>query len=573
VAHASTPVAGVGAAAFPGRPHLRAPTPRAVFAAGPVAFSRMIVVVALATIGSFWPHPTTSEAAAFYLWGLGWLPWSILTLFVTDGSPRRFGRIGGAAGDFVALLATLALLPAIPGLVLAGLLVALVACWITCPELPRWAPAAVIVGVSTVIRIVQDPTGRTVVGAASFAIIVLLMWTIWVRMDRMTSRAEILTSSLRSRAETVLARVPHPLVISDPKGRLVNCNPATIEMIGAFDSGTECFNSLGLHYGERALDCSSGCALLALCQTAEGGHVELWRNRVDGSRQPLLATAAEIPDSAGRVVEIVHSLRDITKLKEAEEAKTIFLATASHELKTPLTVINGYAQLLLRDDSNPTLRRQGLDAIAARAKELADIVERLLLSSRIESGRLAVSLESLDLAATVRERTEALATATNHTVSLHIDADLPRVDADVAATATILDHLVDNAIKYSANGHAVDVTVSASDDSVVLSVADHGVGMSEDQRRHCFEKFWQAESGDSRSHGGTGLGLYIVKSLVDSMSGQITVDSRPGEGTTFNVALPTVGRPVPTLRPSTESEPSMIREFMRQIGVPNAAGD
>src|SRR5205085_11998643 len=105
--------------------------------------------------------------------------------------------------------------------------------------------------------------------------------------------------------------------------------------------------------------------------------------------------------------------------KEAEGARTIFLATASHELKTPLTGINGYAQLLLRDDTDEGLRRQGLDAIAGRAKELADIVERLLLTSRIESGRLAVTLAPLDLARTVRERTEALAAAMNHPVTLH----------------------------------------------------------------------------------------------------------------------------------------------------------
>jgi signal transduction histidine kinase len=97
--------------------------------------------------------------------------------------------------------------------------------------------------------------------------------------------------------------------------------------------------------------------------------------------------------------------------------------------------------------------------------------------------------------------------------------------------------------------------------------------MTEEQRRRCFDKFWQAESGDSRRHGGTGLGLYIVKSLVDSMAGRITVDSVPGEGTTFHVTLPTPGNHLPAPRGPQESEPSMIKEFMRQIGVPNPAGN
>jgi signal transduction histidine kinase len=272
----------------------------------------------------------------------------------------------------------------------------------------------------------------------------------------------------------------------------------------------------------------------------------------------------------------VHSLRDISRLKEADEAKTIFLATASHELKTPLTVINGYAQLLLRDTDNEGLRQQGLTAIASRAKELAEIVERLLLSSRIESGRLSVTLAPMDLGAVVRERGHALATATNRVINMDIEPGLPLVDADETAAATLFDHLIDNAMKYSPLDAPIDVTVRRGENWVTVSVRDHGAGMGEEQRRRCFDKFWQAESGDSRRHGGTGLGLYIVKSLVDSMAGRISVESTLDEGTTFHVTLPTPGAALPAQRIVHEGqvgEPSMIREFMRQIGVPNKTGN
>src|SRR5436190_2335906 len=367
-----------------------APMPMA--AATPIAFGRMFLVVALATIGALWPHPTTRQMAAFYLWGLGWLPLAIVLLFAAHGARRRLVGVGGLVGDSVVLLASLALLPDVPGLFLAGLLVALVAGWLCWPEVSRAWSAVAIVTAATVIRLSTSFDVRGIASAAAFAMIVALTCLIWMRTDRISRRAEMLTSSLRGRAETVLARVPHPLVISGASGRIVSWNPSTTEVLGEFSLDAPCCESLGLHFGERLLTCERGCSLLQLSRDADGGYVEVWRYRQDGSRQPLLGSAAEIPDINGKVVEIVHSLRDITRLKEADEAKTIFLATASHELKTPLTVINGYAQLLLRDTDNESLRKQGLDAIASRAKELADIVERLLLSSRIESGRLAVTL-------------------------------------------------------------------------------------------------------------------------------------------------------------------------------------
>jgi signal transduction histidine kinase len=538
-----------------------------------VAFMRMLLVVALATAGSLWPHPSAQAATAFYLWGLVWLPLSIVLLFAADGAHRRVVGVGGVIGDVSILLVSLALLPDLSGLFLAGLLVALVAAWISWPTLSRGWSATVVVVAASAVRMGTRPDLRGLASAAAFAIIVAVTCIIWVRTDRISRRAETLTSSLRSRAETVLARVPHPLVISGPDGRIVSCNPATLEAIGDFSADAPCCESLGLHHGERALTCEHGCALLELCKDADGGYVEVWRYRSDGSRQPLLGSAAEIPDSHGRMVEVVHSLRDITRLKEADEAKTIFLATASHELKTPLTVINGYAQLLLRDTENENLRQQGLEAIAVRAKELAEIVERLLLTSRIESGRLHVNVGPLDLASVVRERVNALATATSRVINLDIEEGLPLVEGDATATATLLDHLVDNAMKYSPHDAPIDVVVLSNDTTVTLTVTDHGEGMSEEQRRCCFDKFWQAESGDSRRHGGTGLGLYIVKSLVDSMSGHISVQSKLREGTTFSVTFPTPGAQLPGPRTGQEGgEPSMIREFMRQIGVPNKAG-
>src|SRR5204863_4560677 len=125
------------------------------------------------------------------------------------------------------------------------------------------------------------------------------------------------------------------------------------------------------------------CALLALAGPNGNDPNETWRLDASGRKQPLLANAEAVTDDHGRTVEVVHSLRDITRLKQAEEAKTLFLATASHELKTPLTVIRGFADTLLAfDDFDAERRTAALQAIRIRSEELVRIVDRLLLSSR-----------------------------------------------------------------------------------------------------------------------------------------------------------------------------------------------
>src|SRR5262249_47941562 len=133
---------------------------------------------------------------------------------------------------------------------------------------------------------------------------------------------------------------------------------------------------------------------------------------------------------------------------------------------------------------------------------------------------------------------------------------------------TVIDHLIDNAVKYSPDGQSVETVIRGATGCVHLDVTDHGIGMTAEQAEHCFEKFWQADSGDRRRFGGTGIGLYIVRSLVESMGGRVDVTSAPGEGSTFTVTLASVDHIVPEQRTAATPERSIIREFMRQIGVP-----
>ena len=349
----------------------------------------------------------------------------------------------------------------------------------------------------------------------------------------------------KEKSEAVLARIGDGVIVTDPQGRILDWNPAAARIVGwtgeGSPQGLACRAVLGLRLGDRELDCENGCALLSLraAGEVETGHgLEVARTHPNGRRQPLLADVEPIRAPEGGVAEVVHSFRDVSRLKEADEAKSLFLATASHELKTPLTVIMGFASTLVSagEQLSPEVRDESLRAIERRAIELSTIVDGLLMASRIESGRVDLDIIDVVLAPLLRERVAAAQAMSGRSVVLEL-AELPTVSADPQAVATIVDQLIDNALKYSPNGGAVTVTTRTDGRDVEIAVSDQGMGMDAEQLEHCFEKFWQAESTDIRRFGGTGIGLYIVRSLTEAMGGSVRVESAPGVGTTFRVSL------------------------------------
>jgi PAS domain S-box-containing protein len=395
-----------------------------------------------------------------------------------------------------------------------------------------------------------------------------------VRQAGMTLEAAHLyerASAETRKSQAILARIADGVVVTDPAGRIMEWNQAAQRLLApAQDAiGRPCAEVLGLHRGERALACNGTCELLASAQGGAGQ--EVWRTLSDGRRQPILADVASVEESDGTTTALVHSLRDITKLKQADEAKTLFLATASHELKTPLTVIGGFAQTLVdRGESlNDHQRGEALRAIYRRSQELTTIVNRLLLSSRIEAGRVEVNMIDVDVVEIITERVEAFRASSGRDVRLAA-TECPPAAADPHALISALDHILENAIKYSPEGGPVHVVVSAGA-GISIAVTDHGIGMDAEALAHCTDKFWQAESDDGRRFGGTGIGLYIVRSLVEAMGGGLQFQSRVGAGTTVTLSLVRAGQPLPPARErhvEDRGESSVIKEFMRQIGVP-----
>ncbi len=256
-----------------------------------------------------------------------------------------------------------------------------------------------------------------------------------------------------------------------------------------------------------------------------------------GSGTWLDVLCAEIDETD----ELVVDFRDVTATKALEEAKDLFLATTSHELRTPITVVQGFASTLVNrwDKLTDDERRQAVATIAERARSLGRLVENLLLGSRAGEDELPVTIERFDLAGLLRAAVLAFQPLSErHVVTIDIPEELPAAWGDAMATDIIVGQLLENAFKYSPDGGPVTVWARGEGSHVVVSVLDEGVGIAPGDHDRIFERFVQGEAGDRRRFGGIGLGLYIVKRLALAQGGDITALTRTCGGTCMRLVLP-----------------------------------
>ncbi|RSN70411.1 MULTISPECIES: PAS domain-containing protein [Actinomadura] len=251
----------------------------------------------------------------------------------------------------------------------------------------------------------------------------------------------------------------------------------------------------------------------------------------------LNVLTAEIEETG----ELVLDFRDVSEAKALEEAKDLFLATTSHELRTPITVVQGFASTLVNrwDELADADRRAAVATIAERAQSLGRLVEHLLLGSRAGRDELTVTVEPFDLRRVVEGVAAGFRSLSDaHRVELEIDPRLPRAQGDPMATDIVLGQLMENAFKYSPDGGTVRVCARAAGPCVEVTVEDEGVGIPPEDHERVFERFVQGDAGDRRRFGGIGLGLYIVKRLTEAQHG--TVSAHPaadGTGTRMRLVL------------------------------------
>jgi signal transduction histidine kinase len=233
------------------------------------------------------------------------------------------------------------------------------------------------------------------------------------------------------------------------------------------------------------------------------------------------------------------------RLRELDRLKGEFVALVSHELRTPLTSITGYLELVLDDPELSDDHRRFLDVVDRNAARLLRLVSDLLLVAQIESGRLTLELADVDLAAVASESVEALRPAADAgEVDLRLDlGPVPTVRGDRARLGQLLDNLVSNGVKFTEPGGHVVVALGRSGEDVVLAVSDDGIGISADDQRRLFDRFFRAAGVQDRAIDGTGLGLTIARAIVAAHGGSIDVASEEGAGTTLRVRLPLAGPP------------------------------
>lgn len=343
----------------------------------------------------------------------------------------------------------------------------------------------------------------------------------------------LLFRSVRAKEDelaSLVYAVPDPIIVADAAGRFLTFNPAAGERFGLnpqFEIGAPIAGKL------RSPE------LEELLFSEEGGRAEvtLFTPSPRTYRARVNLVAAEHGVQGARIL----ILEDVTTEKEMTQLKSDFVAVIGHELRTPLTLIKGYAATLARrgGDLTEDVRQKAVEAVHTHSLRLERLIEDLLLVSRIERGRPPLSLQHTDVVALITRVVED-ANREHPERRIVFRADLLEFAmlVDGVKVEQVLHHLIDNAVKFSEAPEPVEVELSAEGDDVRISVTDHGAGIFSGDIPRLFERFHQVDGSATRRHGGTGVGLYICKTLVEAHAGRISVRSALGKGSTFTVLLP-----------------------------------
>ena len=284
-------------------------------------------------------------------------------------------------------------------------------------------------------------------------------------------------------------------------------------------------------------------------KTMLDGTVHFMENRTllmkkDGKEIQVGDSASPIFDASGRVDGAIIVFRDISKERELEKAKEEFTSLASHQLRTPVTVIKGYASMLLSKSTLAKDDRETAEIILKAAGNMNDLVNGLLNVSRIETGMLAISPEPVyipDVAEEISKDMAPLVRAKNLDYQKKIAENLPVVSADLNLMKAIVRNLLSNAIKYTPEKGRISLEVKKDDMNFIISVTDTGYGIPKEDQSKVFSKFFRASNVISKVSEGTGLGLYIIKTILEEAGGRIWFVSEEGKGSIFSVAIPLEG--------------------------------
>jgi PAS domain S-box-containing protein len=334
----------------------------------------------------------------------------------------------------------------------------------------------------------------------------------------------------RGRLKAILDSTSDAILVTDSRGYLILANPAAEHAFGIKDAEAV----------TRPLTQAIANESLGQLFTRPAGDREAIVEEIplpDG--RTLYASAAAITDGDGRAIGRVAVMRDITALKELDAMKDEFVATVSHDLRSPLTFMRGYVDMISTVGHLNEKQYEFVDRILRGINQMAELIDDLLDLGRIEAG-VGIKLASCAVGGLVRlvvADSLGRAEAKNLKLQLELPSTLPPIVGDGALIKRAVANLVDNAIKYTPEG-SVTVRVRERDSYLVVSVSDTGIGIAPADQIRLFEKFYRIKRRDTIRIKGTGLGLAIVKSIAEKHNGKAWVESKLGEGSTFYLALP-----------------------------------
>mgnify|MGYP006287319201 CR=1 FL=1 len=275
------------------------------------------------------------------------------------------------------------------------------------------------------------------------------------------------------------------------------------------------------------------------------GLIDLRRHDGDAFSSDHVQLASRLADHAAIAIE---NARLYEEVHQANRAKTEFVSLVAHELRTPMTSIRGYADILAKEIAGPLTLQQSqfLNTIRSNVDRMQILVSDLQDISRIEAGKLKLEIRSTYLEDAMEEAVRVVQRSLEEReqhLSQEVPATLPPVQADPARLTQVLVNLLSNASKYSAEGQEIDVQAWVADDLVHCAVSDRGIGMSPEDEVQLFTKFFRSEDPQVREQTGTGLGLCIVKNLVEMQGGEIEVETEAGQGSTFTFTVPVAEEP------------------------------
>ena len=350
---------------------------------------------------------------------------------------------------------------------------------------------------------------------------------------RLNAGIGVLTDE-RNRSAAILGSMIEGVAVISEGERILFSNRAFSRILGLQDASEI--------EGRALLEVARQSDLLAAIKMALGGQEQVTSEIVVGTVRPRSFAVTAAPVQAASHKGAVLVLHEITELRRLERVRQDFVANVSHEFRTPLTAIQGFAETLLGGAlEDPINRRRFVEIIREHAMRLARLTEDLLKLSRIEAGQLKLEFRPVSVVQLIdscMETAQLKAVPKRLSLSVQLPPELPPVRGDANSLQEVLQNLLDNALQYTPSGGKIEVSALSTDSRVVVTVADTGIGIPQVEQERIFERFYRVDAARSREAGGTGLGLSIARHIVEAHGGHLWVESAVGEGSRFHFSVP-----------------------------------